>query len=102
MIDLHLVVQCQRVVAFAPIVADPRLAIGELQQYVASTIRTQLKLPPFLAGNVQVLEQYPSVDVMQRELASGKGNYVMTAFAYEDIYPHVGGIPLVVTLTQAK
>ena len=82
--------------------ADPRLAISELQQYVASTIRSQLKLPPFLAGNVQVVALYPSIDVMESELASGKGNYVMTAFAAEDIYPHVGGIPLVVTLTQAK
>ncbi len=82
--------------------ADPRLAISELQQYVASTIQSQLKLPPFLAGNVQVVALYPSIDMMQTELASGKGNYVMTAFAAEDIYPHVGGIPLVVTLTQAK
>ena len=82
--------------------ADPSLAIGELQQLVVSTIRSQLKLPPFLSGNVQVVALYPSLDVMRSELASGKGNYVMTGFAAEDIYPHVGGIPLVVTLTQAK
>lgn len=82
--------------------ADPRLAINELQQYVASTVGSQLKLPPFLAGNVQVVALYPSLDVMGKELTSGKGNYVMTAFAAEDIYPHVGGIPLVVTLTGAK
>jgi hypothetical protein len=82
--------------------ADPRLAINELQQYVASTVRSQLKLPPFLSDNVQVVALYPSLDVMNADLAGGKQNYVMTAFAAEDIYPHVGGIPLVVTLTQAK
>jgi hypothetical protein len=82
--------------------ADPSLAIGELQQLVAATIRAQLKLPLFLSGNVQVVALYPSLDVMRTELASGKGNYVMTAFASEDVYPHTGGIPLVVTLTRAK
>ena len=35
--------------------ADPRLAINELEQYVASTVRSQLKLPPFLSDNVQVV-----------------------------------------------
>ncbi|HTU69080.1 MAG TPA: DUF3084 domain-containing protein [Candidatus Baltobacteraceae bacterium] len=82
--------------------ADPQLAINELEQAVASVARTQLKLPPFLSDNVQVVQGYPSLDVMAKELASGSGNYVMTAFAAEDIYPHVGGIPIVVTLTSAK
>jgi hypothetical protein len=82
--------------------ADPRFAINQLQQYVSSLARSQLKLPPFLSDNVQVLQLYPSLDEMGKQLASGSGNFVLTAFAYQDIYPRTGGIPLVVTLTQAK
>jgi hypothetical protein len=82
--------------------ANPGLAINELQQYVSSIARSQLKLPPFLADNVQVLQVYPSLDEMTKQLSNGSGNYVLTAFAAQDIYPRTGGIPLVVTLTQAK
>ncbi len=82
--------------------ANPGLAINELEQYVSSIARSQLKLPPFLADNVQVVQLLPTIDVMNKELASGKGSYVLTAFAVQDIYPRTGGIPLVVTLTQAK
>ena len=82
--------------------ANPSLAVNELQQYVASIARGQLDLPPFLANNVQVVQGYPSLEEMTRQLSSGSGEYVMTAFAYQDIYPHVGGMPIVVTLTQAK
>ncbi|HTZ53472.1 MAG TPA: DUF3084 domain-containing protein [Candidatus Acidoferrum sp.] len=82
--------------------ADPRLAIPELAQYVSSIARSQLKLPPFLADNVQAVQLLPNIDEMTKQLASGTGNYVLTAFAAQDIYPRTGGIPLVVTLTQAK
>ncbi|HTX57506.1 MAG TPA: DUF3084 domain-containing protein [Candidatus Acidoferrales bacterium] len=82
--------------------ANPELAIDELQQYVANIARSQLHLPPVLSGNVQVVQGYPTLDEMARELQTGSGNYVLTAFAAQDIYPHTGGIPLVVTLTQAK
>ncbi|HUA08699.1 MAG TPA: DUF3084 domain-containing protein [Candidatus Acidoferrales bacterium] len=82
--------------------ANPALAVNELQQYVASIARSQLGLPPFLSNNVQVVQGYPSLDEMTRQLSSGSGEYVMTAFAAQDIYPHVGGMPIVVTLTQAK
>lgn len=82
--------------------ANPGLAINELQQYVSSIARSQLKLPPFLADNVQVVQLYPALDEMNKQLANGSGNYVLTAFAAQDIYPRTGGIPLVVTLTQAK
>ncbi len=82
--------------------ATPALAINELQQYVASVARSQLKLPPFLADNVQVVQVYPSLADMQKMLSSGSGSYVMTAYADQDIYPHTGGVPIVVTLAQAK
>jgi Protein of unknown function (DUF3084) len=82
--------------------ANPGLAINELVQYVSSIARSQLKLPPFLSDNVQVVQLFPSIDEMNKQLASGRGNYVLTAFAAQDIYTRTGGIPLVVTLTQAK
>jgi hypothetical protein len=82
--------------------ANPDLAVGELARYVSSIASSQLKLPPFLAQNVQVEQFFPSLDEMSKQLANGSGNYVLTAFAYKDIYPSTGGIPLVVTLTQAK
>jgi hypothetical protein len=82
--------------------ANPGLAINELLQDVAATARSQLQLPAFLADNVQVIQYFPSTDAMARQLSSGSGNYVLTAFAAQDIYPRTGGIPLVVTLTQAK
>lgn len=82
--------------------ANPQLAVNELQQYVASIARSQLGLPPFLADNVQVVQAFPTPDEMARQLSGGSGNFVMTAFAAEDVYPHVGGMPIVVTLTQAK
>jgi len=82
--------------------ATPSLVISELQQAVAGLARTQLHLPLFLAENVQVVQVYPSLSEMQRQLASGNGDYIITAYAAEDIYTHVGGLPIVVTLTQVK
>jgi hypothetical protein len=82
--------------------ANPGLAVNELEQYVSSIARSQLKLPPFLADNVQVVQVFPAIDEMSKQLGNGKGSYVLTAFAAQDIYPRTGGIPLVVTLTQAK
>jgi hypothetical protein len=81
--------------------ASSRLAVAEMQQQVANFARTQLKLPPFLADNVATIEAFPSLADMQKMLAS-PGNYVLTAYAAQDIYPHVGGVPIVVTLTQVK
>lgn len=82
--------------------ANPGLAINELEQNVSSLARSQLRLPPFLADNVQAVQLFPAIDEMNRQLSSGKASYVLTAFAAQDIYPHTGGIPLVITLTQAK
>jgi len=69
---------------------------------VASIARTQLKLPSFLSDNVQIVQVYPSLAAMQKMLSGSGENYVMTAFAAEDIYPHTGGVPIVVALTQSK
>lgn len=80
--------------------ANPNLAVNELTQYVTNAMRSQL--PPFLASNVQAVQALPDAAQMQQMLAKGSGTYVMTAFAATDIYPHTGGIPIVVTLTQSK
>ncbi len=82
--------------------ANAQLVISALTQTVAGIARSELKLPPFLANNVQVVQYYPSIDEMQKQLSSGNGDYIMTAYAAVDIYPHVGGLPIVVTLTQVK
>ena len=82
--------------------ASAALAINELQQYVSTVARSELHLPTFLANNVQVTQAYPSLADMQKLLSSGKGSFVMTAYAAQDIYPHTGGVPIVVTLTQVK
>jgi hypothetical protein len=82
--------------------ANVRLVINALTQTVAGIARSELKLPAFLANNVSVQQVYPSLAEMQQQLNRGGGDYIMTAYAYEDIYPHVGGLPIVVTLTQVK
>ena len=82
--------------------ADVNLAVNELSQIVSNLALSQLGLPPFLANNVRVVQSFPNPQQMQEQLKNGKGSYVLSAFAAEDVYPHTGGIPLVVTLTQAK
>ena len=78
------------------------LAIGQLRQQVASVAQNEAHLPPALANTVQIAGYYPSQDQMESMLRTGKGNYVLSAFASMDVYPHFGGVPIVVTLTQAK
>jgi hypothetical protein len=82
--------------------ANANLAVNELQQIVSNIARSQLQLPPFLSNNVQVVDAYPALAQMQAMLAKGPANYVMTAFAATNIYPHTGGVPVVVALTQSK
>jgi hypothetical protein len=80
--------------------ANPNLAVNELQQLVTNIARTQMKLPPFLANYVKVVGTFPQAAQMQ-SMVDKPGRYVMTAFAAVDIYPHTGGIPIVVALTKA-
>ena len=83
--------------------ADINLAANELRQIVSNIGRSpQLGLPSFIANNVQVAQTFPPVDQMQATLKDGKGNYVLAAFASEDVYPHTGGIPIVLVLSQAR
>jgi hypothetical protein len=56
-------------------------------------------LPPFLADNVQPLQLIPDAQQMQQRV-SRSGTFLLTAFAADDFYPHIGGIPIVIVLTQ--
>ncbi len=78
--------------------ASINIAISQLQNYVSINAR-RLHLPPFLSDIFQPLQLIPDVQQMQERIAR-PGTYLLTAFAGEDYYPHVGGIPVVIVLTQ--
>jgi uncharacterized protein (DUF3084 family) len=78
--------------------ASINIALIQLENYVSLTAR-RLRLPAFLS-NVQPIQLIPDVTQMQERLGK-PGTYVLTAFAAEDFYPHVGGIPIVIVLTTA-
>jgi len=77
--------------------ASINIALAQLENYVSITAR-RLQLPAFL-NNIQPLQLIPDAQQMQERI-SRAGTYVLTAFAAEDFYPHVGGIPIVIVLTS--
>jgi Protein of unknown function (DUF3084) len=77
--------------------ASINIALIQLQNYVAITAR-RMHLPSFLSG-IQPVQLIPSVAQMQERI-SKPGTYLLTAFAAADFYPHLGGIPIVIVLTQ--
>ena len=81
--------------------ANPTIALNELQPLVVNAARGGAQLPPVLANNVRLDRVMPDTATMQKML-SKPGTYVMTAYAGEDVFPHTGGVPIVVTLTTAR
>jgi Protein of unknown function (DUF3084) len=77
--------------------ASINIALIQLQNYVSLTAR-RLHLPPYLSG-IQPVQLIPSAQEMQARIAR-PGTYLLTAFAAADFYPHLGGIPIVIVLTQ--
>ncbi|HEV7179664.1 MAG TPA: DUF3084 domain-containing protein, partial [Candidatus Baltobacteraceae bacterium] len=77
------------------------LAVNELQQIVTNVAHANGRgnLPGFLATNVQILQTFPAPAQMQAALGKGTGDYILAAYAAEDVYPHTGGIPIAVVLT---
>lgn len=73
-------------------------AVGQLLNVISANAK-RIGLPPFLADNVQVVQTLPNPTQMQQMIGK-PGEYVMTAFAADDFYPHLGGIPVVIVLTQ--
>ncbi|HVA32977.1 MAG TPA: DUF3084 domain-containing protein [Candidatus Baltobacteraceae bacterium] len=78
--------------------ASANIALGQLTNEVSVNARG-LGLPGFLADNVQPLQLLPAPAQMQQMLAA-PGAYLLTAFAAEDFYPHIGGIPIIIVLTK--
>jgi hypothetical protein len=79
--------------------ANASIAISELQRGV-SVIARQNHIPPFLADSVPTVEELPPRTDMQQMLGK-PGSFILTAYAAEDVYPHLGGIPIVAVLTPA-
>ncbi len=77
--------------------ASINIALIQLENYVSLTAR-RLHLPPFLS-DIQPTQLIPDTAQMQERIAR-PGTYLLTAFAADDFYPHVGGIPIVIVLTQ--
>jgi hypothetical protein len=77
--------------------ASINIALIQLQNYVEITAR-RMHLPSFLSA-IQPVQLIPSVQQMQERIAK-PGTYLLTAFAASDFYPHLGGIPIVIVLTQ--
>lgn len=78
--------------------ASINIALVQLENLVSIQAR-RLNLPPFLTNIFQPMEMIPGTTQMQQQI-SKPGNYLLTAFAGADFYPHVGGIPIVIVLTQ--
>jgi Protein of unknown function (DUF3084) len=78
--------------------ASINIALIQLENYVASAAR-RLQLPPFLTEILQPMQLIPEAPQMQQRI-SKPGTYLLTAFAAQDFYPHIGGIPIVIVLTQ--
>jgi hypothetical protein len=78
--------------------ASINIALSQLQSYVSIDAR-RLGLPTYLADYVLPLQLIPAITQMQ-QMISKSGTYVLTAFAAQDVYPHLGGVPIVIVLTQ--
>jgi len=78
-----------------------QLALYELLANFVPQKATSDGFPPYFVRNVLPVQTFPpSPAQMQQMLAGGSGNYVMSAFAATDIYPHTLQIPVVVVLQK--
>ncbi|MGR4064991.1 MAG: DUF3084 domain-containing protein [Vulcanimicrobiaceae bacterium] len=74
-------------------------AVSELEADVASAARQAHMAEYFL--NVQPTQFEPELPKMQ-EMLGAPGQFIMTAYAAEDIYPHLGAIPIVIALAEVR
>jgi hypothetical protein len=91
-------------IAALRIPAGPNVNVQIALQVLAgdvARVAARRDMPPYFLGNVIPVETIPSVQRMQEMLGRGRGVYWMAAFAAEDVYPHTGGIPIIVTLQPA-
>jgi hypothetical protein len=78
--------------------ANIYIAINELLNEVSGDAR-RLDLPPLFADNVRTMQALPDPTRMQ-QMISKPGTYILTAYAAEDFYPHIGFIPVAIVLTS--
>ncbi len=78
--------------------ASINIALIQLQNYVSITAR-RLRLPPFLSDIFQPMQLIPDATQMQQRINKA-GTFLLTAYAAADFYPHIGGIPIIIVLTQ--
>ncbi len=77
------------------------LALAQLLTQWVPREMIRFGMPLQFAANVIPQRSLPDLTEMRRMLVSGKGTYIMTAFASTDIYPHTFSVPVVVTLQKA-
>jgi hypothetical protein len=76
------------------------IAANQLLARVASEANDH-HMPPYFSANVRAERFYPSPQQIQQMLDKGQGEYLLTAYAAQDVYPHTGQVPVVVTLAKA-
>ncbi len=80
---------------------NAQLALYELLANFVPQKATSDGFPPYFVSNVKPVQSLPpSTAQMQTMLANGTGNYVLSAFAATDIYPHTLQLPVVVVLQK--
>ncbi|HEX5275048.1 MAG TPA: DUF3084 domain-containing protein [Candidatus Rubrimentiphilum sp.] len=80
---------------------NAQLAVYELLANFVPQKATSDGFPPYFVSNVKAVQSLPpSAAQMQTMLANGTGNYVLSAFAATDIYPHTLALPVVVVLQK--
>ena len=80
--------------------ASLNLVVAQLQTLVSTNAIKVLKLPPFIANRVEVVQRFPDDTQIQAILNKGRG-FLITAYAAQDVYPEYGGIPIDVVFSDA-
>lgn len=77
------------------------LALAELLTQGVPRLMINAGMPLQFATNVIPQRSLPVLPEMRRMLVTGRGTFIMTAFASTDIFPHTFSVPVVVTLQKA-
>ena len=78
---------------------DLRLELSRLRDHVFQEA-TKNGMPPQFAQYTVPDLSVAQGNAMQAQLRAGSGNYVLTAVAKENVYPHLGSIPVSVALKK--
>lgn len=75
-------------------------ALSQLQTLVSNAAR-EANVPSYLANFIYVQQIYPDLAQMQKMIGQ-PGTFLLTAYAAADVYPHTGGVPVVIALAPQK